>query len=89
MTFSSREIVLAALLLAACIVWFIDRQRQGNLAATAQRQMDRYHWQADKLANWVRKDDRVKSIDVCDDTITINRVDGSNEVFSRQVSTRE
>lgn len=80
---TTREIVLGVLLILACIGWYVDRQKQSNLTAVAQRQMDRYYWQADKLANWVRKDHRVKSIDVNLDTITIKLADGESEVFNR------
>ena len=50
MKLTLREIVLAVLLALACVGWFVDRQRQVNLAAASQRQMDRYYWQADRLA---------------------------------------
>ena len=77
------EIALAFLVALLVVVWFVDHQRQVNMAAAAQRQMDRYYWQADKLAGWIEKRDDVKSIDVNVDTITINHVRGQSETFSR------
>ena len=85
MKFTLRESCLAVLLIVVCIGWYVDRQRQVNLANVAQRQMDRYSWQADKLSQWISKSETVKSIDVNYDTITINHVDGQGEVFTRSL----
>jgi hypothetical protein len=46
--------------------------------------MDRYYWQADKLAGWIGKRAEVMSIDVNVDTITINHADGNSDVFTRK-----
>ena len=79
-----RDLYWLLLVLAMGIVWLIDHQKMDHHADLLRRQMDRYYWQADKLASWIENNGNAKSIDVNYDAITITGNDERSYEYVRR-----